>query len=106
MLPSANQGDQIRLSWKVGSFCLIRSRSEQKWYNAQIVAIITTDTKEEKETTKQNNEWLIVKYKKNKKTKRIQRMCKDIKPIVNNNNILLKKGSFCLIYSNVLNIWC
>eukprot|EP01084_Bolivina_argentea_P261737 442445_1 len=33
-------------------------------------------------------------------------MCKDIKPIVNNNNILLKKGSFCLIYSNVLNIWC
>eukprot|EP01084_Bolivina_argentea_P195496 335356_1 len=108
----ATTEQQIRLSWKVGSFCLIYSRSDNKWHNGQIQSITTStsDMKEEKEFdshhAKHQNEWLIVKYKNNKKTKRIQRLCKDIKPIENNYNISLNQHSYCLIYSNVLDIWC
>ena len=78
---------------------MIRARSNNKWYNGFIVNIeinIIDDL---------NNEWLIVKYNKNKKTKKIQRYCNDIKPIPNNNILSLDINSKCLIYSDIDNKW-
>lgn len=82
---------------------MIYSRSNKKWYDGKIENIITVT--DDNDHNKQVTEWLIVRYN-NKKTKRIQRNCNDIKPIPNNHNVLLKKKSFCLIYSNITKLWC
>eukprot|EP01084_Bolivina_argentea_P224400 379466_1 len=84
----------IRATWKKNSYCLIYSRSENKWYDAKIEKIFTNDGDETKQS-QLCNEWLIVKYKNNKKTKKIQRNCADIKPIPDDHILSLNKGSKC-----------
>ena len=93
-----------RLKWTVGSVCQIYSRSDKQWHEGHIKDIIFDESKtEHSKDTK--NEWLIVKYSNNKKTKRIQRYCKDIKPLPVSANFALEKGSKCCIYSHVVNNW-
>ena len=62
----------IRYSWEIGSSLLIKSRSDNEWYNGLIVDIyIDGET---------NEEWFIVNYNHNKK-KHIQRLSPFIKPL-------------------------
>eukprot|EP01084_Bolivina_argentea_P012565 23515_1 len=104
MAPAPMPVEKKRLTWRINSTCLIYSRSDNEWYEAKIVAIKRVDS--EQKDGEPINEWLTVKYKDGKKTKKIQRFCRDIKPIPNDHNSRLKKGSRCLIYSNVLQLWC
>eukprot|EP01084_Bolivina_argentea_P072104 130958_1 len=60
-----------RLQWDVNSSCLIYSRGDKRWYKGEIFDIF--------EHNKTNEEWFLIKY--NKKTKPMQRFCKDIKPV-------------------------
>ena len=71
-----SQYEEIRYLWKVGSMVSIFSRSKNTWFEGEIVYIYIDSST--------NKEWFIVKYDQNKK-KSIQRLCKDIKPITNNN---------------------
>eukprot|EP00484_Ammonia_sp_Unknown_P016751 CAMPEP_0197041218 /NCGR_PEP_ID=MMETSP1384-20130603/17796_1 /TAXON_ID=29189 /ORGANISM="Ammonia sp." /LENGTH=491 /DNA_ID=CAMNT_0042472099 /DNA_START=36 /DNA_END=1511 /DNA_ORIENTATION=- len=102
--------EQQREKWKVGSPCLIYSRSENRWYDAKITKIINEGgdekTVEEEKQAALTQEWLIVNYKNGKKNKRIQRKCQDIKPIPSDHILSLKKGSICLIYSSIIKLWC
>ena len=50
-------------------------------------------------------EWLVVSYKKNRKRKRIQRHCADIRPIPKDHILSLKVGSKCLIHSNIIKLF-
>eukprot|EP01083_Nonionella_stella_P098269 276288_1 len=61
----------MRISWRQGSFCLIYSRSSKNWCIGQIMNTFVDQ---------RNAEWLIVKY--GSKTKRIQRFCPYIKPMM------------------------
>ena len=65
---------------------MIFSRSNNKWYLGRIEDV----------TGKLKNEWLIVRYDNNKKTKKIQRNSKDVQPIHYeeiNHPDLFEKGS-------------
>ena len=64
--------DSERYLSDLGSRCFIYSRSKCKWFKGQI-----TDIHLDSET---NEEWLVVKYNGNKR-KKIQRLCKDFRPI-------------------------
>lgn len=68
--------DAIRYSWAVGSSLSIYSRSKDTWFQGEITKIYVDSTT--------NKEWLMVKYDGDKK-KSIQRLCKDIKPLIINN---------------------
>eukprot|EP01083_Nonionella_stella_P113355 334149_1 len=89
-----DHGQIEREQWKVNSFCLIYSRSKQKWFEGQIVEI----------TGELHEEWLVVKYNQ-KTTKEIQRNSKDIQRIPLDNILSLRIGSKCLILSEYSNIW-
>eukprot|EP01084_Bolivina_argentea_P300724 518625_1 len=81
----------------VGSYCEIYSRSKEQWYAAEI----------EKIEGENKNEWLTVRYgNKKNKIKKIQRNCKDLKPISLDHAVFFKKGSNCEIYSTVSRKWC
>ncbi len=54
----------IRLSWNIGSYCLIYSRKYKKWFSGKIINIFIHQ--------KTNEEWLVVEYNKKSK-KEIQR---------------------------------
>eukprot|EP01083_Nonionella_stella_P128602 389715_1 len=71
--------NKTRASWGVGSVCLIYSRSDNKWYDGQIEQIVNDNDQAQNQSPKK--EWLIVRYKNDKKRKRIQRNCPDLKPI-------------------------
>eukprot|EP01084_Bolivina_argentea_P254920 428672_1 len=91
--------DAQRASWKVGSACLIFSRSKNKWFAGELVEIESNSPK--------HDEWLIVKYGDNKKqTKRIQRNCKDIAAMPTDHPSQICSGSKCKIYSDVTVSWC
>eukprot|EP01084_Bolivina_argentea_P085905 155292_1 len=89
-----NEEKKIRESWTINSYCSIYSRSQNKWFDGKIKRIEHINDKE----------WLIVKYNKNTKTKKIQRHCIDISPIPINHASLFNIGSICQIYSR--NKWC
>eukprot|EP01084_Bolivina_argentea_P190589 327473_1 len=93
---------KTRLLWTVGSYVVIYSRSDKQYYDGKIEKIIFEN--DEKQSL--SNEWLIVRYKDNKKTKNIQRNCKDIKSIPEGHILSLQKGSLCLIYSHHTLLWC
>eukprot|EP01084_Bolivina_argentea_P226089 381947_1 len=61
-----------RVSWNIGSKCLIYSRSHKYWHNGEIANIFVDSNS--------NQEWLVVKYNQTKK-KKIQRFSPDIKPL-------------------------
>eukprot|EP01083_Nonionella_stella_P170376 579677_1 len=90
MAPAPMPVEKKRLTWRINSTCLIYSRSDKEWYEAKIVAIKRVDS--EQKDGEPINEWLTVKYKDGKKTKKIQRFCRDIKPIPNDHNSRLKKS--------------
>eukprot|EP01084_Bolivina_argentea_P317512 550527_1 len=96
MSDSDNDGEsnRARLSWTIGSRCLIYSRSKSKWMQAEIIDI----------KGKEKDEWLVVKYN-NKSTKEIQRNSKDLKPVSNQNILSLRIGSKCLILSEYSHLW-
>merc|ERR1719334_334288 len=80
--------DQEEEEWKVGSDCLVFSRSSNQWFDAKIVDIFFMSD---------SNEWLVVEYDEGRKTKQIQRNCADIKPIPKDHILSLKKDSKCLV---------
>eukprot|EP01084_Bolivina_argentea_P098411 176869_1 len=95
MQSSKNEYPQDKKNFVKGSYCLIYSRSKDKWYDAKITSI----------DGENKHEWLTVKYgNKRKKSKKIQRACKDIKPIPLDHAIFFKIGSHCEIYSR--SIFC
>ena len=76
---------------------MIYSRSKNKWLEGKVTQIDGEGV----------DEWLVVKYgQNNKKIKRIQRNCADIKPIPPDHPSFFVKGSFCSILSPELSIWC
>ena len=66
--------DIAKFELGVGSACLVRSATEQKWLRATVVDIVSdADT---------NEEWLVVKYDGgSNKRKKIQRLCADLKTV-------------------------
>eukprot|EP01084_Bolivina_argentea_P317513 550528_1 len=100
MSDSDNDGEsnRARLSWTIGSRCLIYSRSKSKWMQAEIIDI----------KGKEKDEWLVVKYGETndtskRKKKQIQRYCEDIKP---NDAYSYQVGSKCQIFSEISTMWC
>eukprot|EP01084_Bolivina_argentea_P256330 431530_1 len=84
--------NEIRASWNINDYVFIYSRSNDEWTDGKIIKIDGSNIK--------RNEWLHVRYGKTKnKTKKIQRNCKDIKPIPADHPIYFNIGSLCLIYS-------
>merc|ERR1711920_180751 len=82
----------IRKAWKAEDLCLIYSRSKDRWFDGKISEIRIT----------QNVEWLVVKFGefgKKKKTKKIQRYCKDVKPIPVDHASYIVVGSHVQIFS-------
>ena len=61
--------NDARMLLDIGSPCEIYSRSKNKWYNGTISDIFID--------RKTNQEWLVIKYGKNK-SKKIQRLCDDL----------------------------
>eukprot|EP01084_Bolivina_argentea_P263944 446935_1 len=54
-----------------------------------------------------HEEWLVVRYgPNNKKTKKIQRNCADIKLLPLDHASYFKQGSTCKIYSHLISSWC
>eukprot|EP01083_Nonionella_stella_P057777 151538_1 len=91
--------NEIRVSWNINDYVFIYSRSNDEWTDGKIIKIDGSNIK--------RNEWLHVRYGKTKnKTKKIQRNCADIKPIPDDHILSLNKGSKCLIYSNIIQLWC
>eukprot|EP01083_Nonionella_stella_P109896 321035_1 len=84
-----------RLSWTIQSNLLIFSRSKQKWYEGKI----------EKINGQLQEEWLVVRYDSNRKTKEIQRNSTDVKPLPSNHPLALQKGSLCSVYSDKTYNW-
>eukprot|EP00484_Ammonia_sp_Unknown_P000642 CAMPEP_0197021560 /NCGR_PEP_ID=MMETSP1384-20130603/2472_1 /TAXON_ID=29189 /ORGANISM="Ammonia sp." /LENGTH=258 /DNA_ID=CAMNT_0042449413 /DNA_START=134 /DNA_END=906 /DNA_ORIENTATION=+ len=96
--PSVKIADQssLRAAWKAGSPCLIYSRSQRKWMDAEITTI---------EHAINDEEWMKVKYKSS--TKRIQRYCQDIQPVANDHPSRIQKGSKLRIkHSEISDEWC
>ena len=91
---------KVRKEWKAEDLCLIYSRSKDKWFDGKISEIRTTEEK---------IEWLVVKFGefgKKKKTKKIQRFCKDIKPIPIDHASYIVVGSHDQIFSYISPKWC
>ena len=101
---SRNSFDETRAEWVVGDHVRIYSRSADKWYDGQVTEI-TDHTLPNGRRGSKSDEWLVVKYKNGKKTKRIQRNCADIKPVPQDHILSLRAGSRCLIYSRKFEIW-
>ena len=86
---------KARCEWQERSVLSIYSRSRGLWSIGEITEIYIDNAT--------NKEWFIVKY--NGKTKHIQRLCKDIKPIDDSIRYSWTIGSICLIYSRSADKW-
>eukprot|EP00485_Elphidium_margaritaceum_P008250 CAMPEP_0202688390 /NCGR_PEP_ID=MMETSP1385-20130828/3909_1 /ASSEMBLY_ACC=CAM_ASM_000861 /TAXON_ID=933848 /ORGANISM="Elphidium margaritaceum" /LENGTH=356 /DNA_ID=CAMNT_0049343357 /DNA_START=33 /DNA_END=1103 /DNA_ORIENTATION=+ len=90
---------EYRLGWKVGSQCLIFSKSKEQWCVGTVVEI----SGEKKE------EWMTIKYglygANLKSSKQMQRYSADIKPIPTDHPSQFKVGSLCHIYSDIVTQW-
>ena len=82
----------------------IYSRSADSWFDGKVTEVIAHKLANGRRGSR-SDEWLVVKYKNGKKTKRIQRNCPDVKPIPNDSILSLRCGSQCLIYSKKFEIW-
>jgi len=101
---SRNSFDETRAEWAVGSYLKIYSRSADTWYDGKVTEVISSKLTNGRRGSK-SDEWLVVKYKNFKKTKRIQRNCQDIKPMPESSVLSLRAGSQCKIYSKRFSIW-
>ena len=101
---SRNSFDETRAEWTVGDYVRIYSRSADSWYDGKVTEVIAHKLANGRRGSR-SDEWLVVKYKNGKKTKRIQRNCPDVKPISSDNILSLRTGSQCLIYSKKFEIW-
>lgn len=79
-------------TWQVGSHCIVYCESDNKWYDDGFVARL-------------NSKYVSIVFKNETKHKRmkIQSTAKYLAPI-NEQNLKLKKGSHCFIYS--ISAWC
>eukprot|EP01084_Bolivina_argentea_P122039 216277_1 len=91
---SNEEDETYRISWIIGSKCLIHSEVKNKWIIGEIIEIINDN----------EGEWLNVKYIINKEIfcKQIQRFSKYIKPIFNNININNKRKKLINIDKNII----
>ena len=97
-----NQDDDVRMSWRKGSACLIFSRSNNQWYSGFIEEIDIVEEGDPATST----EWLVVSYKNGKAHKRMQRLCDGIKAVPDGHVSQLKAGSQCSVFSKGLQKWC